>query len=265
MNNNIDVSCESCGEIRSIAIKQKAKQFKLNGHNKCRSCSNITELPCTINGTKVLKDLGNKLFNNYKKRIALFLCNFCGSEFEARVGDIKSGKQNGCLCRSGIKSNGKKDTPKLYMIWESIRSRCNCKTNKKYKDYGGRGISVCSEWSDFNIFKNWSFENGYIEGLDLSIDREENNDGYNPDNCRWVNKNIQAANKRYGRKTTRTNEIGVYPNGSKFYYEVVFNKIKYYEGNFATIQEAVKARKKLIIDKCLPNTKERTDDRPLMY
>ena len=113
MNNNIDVSCECCGEIRSIAIKQKAKQFRLHGHNKCRSCSNITELPCTINGTKVLKDLGNKLFNNYKKRIALFLCNFCGSEFEARVGDIKSGKQNGCLCRSGIKSNGKKRYSKV--------------------------------------------------------------------------------------------------------------------------------------------------------
>ena len=56
MNNNIDVSCECCGEIRSIAIKQKAKQLRLNGHNKCRSCSNITELHCTINGTKVLKD-----------------------------------------------------------------------------------------------------------------------------------------------------------------------------------------------------------------
>lgn len=193
------------------------------------------------------------------------MCRFCKNEFEARVGDISSGKQTGCTCRAGIKSNGKKDTPKLYMIWESIRSRCNCITNKGYKNYGQRGINISEEWSDFNLFKEWSFENGYVEGLDLSIDRENNNDGYSPNNCRWVNKSIQAANKRYGRKTTRTNEIGVYPNGSKFYYEVVFNKIRYYKGNFETIAEAVEARKQIIIDKCLPNTKERTDERIKKY
>jgi len=261
----IYVACESCGESRETTTKQKNRQFRERGHNKCRSCSSTTLLSDEINGIKVLKDLGYKLFNNYQKRTALFLCNYCGKEFEARVGDITTGKQTGCLCRAGIKSNGKKDTPKLYMIWEAIRSRCNCKTNKGYKNYGARGISVCEEWNDFNLFRKWSIENGYVENLDLSIDRENNNLGYSPKNCRWTNKNIQAANKRYGRKTTRTNEIGVYPNGKKFYYEVVFKKIRYYEGNFETIQEAVEARKKLIINKCLPNTKERTDIREKMY
>lgn len=87
---------------------------------------------------------------------------------------------------------------RIHNIWYLMLYRCNNANTKAYKNYGGRGISVCPEWSDrFNgyfSFKDWAMKNGYRE--DLSLDRIDNNSGYYPDNCRWVTADVQANNKR---------------------------------------------------------------------
>ena len=85
---------------------------------------------------------------------------------------------------------------RIYRIFIGMHSRCEIPTNSYYENYGGRGISVCTEWSGrdgFFYFYKWSMENGYSNKL--SIDRIDNEKGYSPDNCRWVTRLQQCYNK----------------------------------------------------------------------
>lgn len=83
---------------------------------------------------------------------------------------------------------------KLYRTWKTMMHRCYNPKREKYKDYGGRGITVCNEWHDPNSFINWSYTHGYQAGL--QIDRVDNDRGYSPDNCRWVTAKENSRNRR---------------------------------------------------------------------
>lgn len=84
---------------------------------------------------------------------------------------------------------------KLYNVWKSMKQRCFDVNCKSFRDYGGRGIYVCNEWSsDFLSFYNWAMNNGYKPTL--TIDRVDNDGIYCPENCRWVSNSVQQSNKR---------------------------------------------------------------------
>lgn len=88
-----------------------------------------------------------------------------------------------------------------YNIWCNIKERCNNKNCDNYQKYGAKGIKICKEWSDsFESFLSWSMANGYRH--DLSIDRIDNDKGYEPSNCRWVTPSIQAANRSLSSNNT---------------------------------------------------------------
>lgn len=83
---------------------------------------------------------------------------------------------------------------RLYRIWLNMKQQCNNPNNKDYVHYGNRGIKVCTEWeSSFDSFRDWAIENGYT--AELTLDRENNDRGYSPDNCRWVTRKEQVNNR----------------------------------------------------------------------
>lgn len=113
---------------------------------------------------------------------------------------VSSCWRNNCKCRGysiervGITTHNMTKT-RLFKIWGAIKERCYRVKHSHYKDYGGRGISMCPEWKDsFDAFYDWAISNGYKE--DLTIDRKDVNGNYEPDNCRWVTMKEQLNNKR---------------------------------------------------------------------
>lgn len=95
----------------------------------------------------------------------------------------------------GIK--GKISEDELYITYHGMHSRCERKSHPSYINYGGRGISVCQEWSGkdgFFNFKKWAVNNGWVKGL--SLDRLDNNKGYYPDNCRFATRVEQNYHRR---------------------------------------------------------------------
>ncbi|KKL47906.1 hypothetical protein LCGC14_2330850 [marine sediment metagenome] len=89
---------------------------------------------------------------------------------------------------------------RLYRIWNQMRQRCLNKNDSAYDRYGGRGITICSSWSDYYFFHTWAVHNGYKNNLE--IDRIDNNGEYSPSNCHWVKPLLQARNKRNNHTLT---------------------------------------------------------------
>ena len=75
--------------------------------------------------------------------------------------------------------------------------RCTNQKSKAYKNYGGKGISVCNEWKIFVVFYDWAKNNGYDDKL--TIDRINNSKNYCPKNCRWVDRFVQNSNTSKNR------------------------------------------------------------------
>lgn len=122
------------------------------------------------------------------------------------------------------KDKGRLSTTRLAGIYYKMFYRCNNPKDRRYKNYGGRGISICDEWNDedkgFFSFYEWAMNNGYSDTL--TLDRIDVNGNYEPSNCRWITNAEQQKNKTVnhyldfnGQKTILTDaakELGISAN-----------------------------------------------------
>lgn len=110
------------------------------------------------------------------------------AEWRKKISQSKMGVKNPAFV------HGMANT-KTYYVWHGIMCRCRCKTNSQWKYYGGRGITVCDRWLTFSNF----FADMGEKPKGCSIERIDNDKGYNPSNCKWATPKEQASNRRNTR------------------------------------------------------------------
>jgi hypothetical protein len=186
-----------------------------------------------------LKDVGR---NSWGQVLWLVRCD-CGRKDKVLSTVLKKTTK----CRTCQVTRHGDTGSRLYNIWSDMRSRCFDVNQSMYKHYGGRGIKVCGEWSDYITFKLWALSNGYANNL--TIDRINNDGNYEPNNCQWLT--IQEQNKA-GKKGTRcdnTSKItGVYyrKDTNKWFAGIGSGKKFIRSKCFRTKEEAVAARQELL-------------------
>src|SRR3990167_2556243 len=150
---------------------------------------------------QLIKNLPPRIINSRMVSFGLFYCEHCKQEVIRRLGDGKRNKSCGCMKQKFLIKHGESHT-KLHKVWSSMKKRCLNLNDKGYKNYGGRGITICNEWLEFIPFRDWAINNGYKEGL--QINRINNDGSYEPSNCNFV---TSAENCRNRNTTILTIEL----------------------------------------------------------
>jgi hypothetical protein len=159
----------------------------------------------------------------------------CGNILSVHGGSLRSGLTKSCNCLQSDITTKRNTThglshTSLYHVYHSMKQRCYCKNDRDYIHYGARGIKLCDEWlgdNGFISFYDWANKSGYSEGL--TIERNDVNGNYDPNNCRWITIEEQAYNRTSNRYITyngKTQCLEMWAKELGFNRDMIYMRIK---------------------------------------
>lgn len=137
----------------------------------------------------------------------------CGNDKAVRTDHLQQGRVRSCGCLHKELASKRAATHRLsgtvmHRLWLGMHNRCRNPNEPGYKNYGGRGIDVCERW---RTFENFLADMGPRPSDDHSIERIDNDRGYEKSNCRWATNKQQCNNQRRNKRITafgRTKNLG---------------------------------------------------------
>ena len=186
------VSCDCGGTSTVLATKLKS------GHTKSCGCGAVNT-PSDITGQRFGKLVAIRPVGVNKSRSIAWesKCD-CGNTVKVDGSKLRFGHTKSCGCVAKEKAalmnfiHGKSRTPE-HGVWAGMWQRCTNPKHKSYEGYGARGITVCDRWKSF---ENFYADMGERPSKNLSIERRDNDKGYEPGNCYWATWKEQNLNKR---------------------------------------------------------------------
>lgn len=221
-----DFTGQRFGKLVAIREDGKDKFGKILWYCECDCGNSITIIGEGLSrgftkscGCHKIIDLLNQRFGRLqvieykglnKHNHATWLCKCdCGKECIVASGNLRRGNQVSCGCQ-GLENRVAATTTHhlsshpLHRIWRKIKERCYNPNQKSYKNYGARGVTMCSEWKDdFKSFYDWAMLNGWKKGLQVDKDIRGTGKLYSPEMC------IITTQKENGNKTRRNVYITV--------------------------------------------------------
>jgi hypothetical protein len=187
------------------------------------------------------------------KRYVRWLCRCdCGAEVKVMSGHLNEANTTSCGCAlrdiliDRNAKHGGTGTPE-HEVWRGIKERCSDQKSAAFKDYGGRGITLCERWQDFQLFLA---DMGPRPSADHSIDREDVNGHYEPGNCRWATPTEQSRNRRNnivvkinGQSMPLSQAVETL-GGDKLAYKNVHKRMKYRGMTFDDAMTAIGAQRR---------------------
>lgn len=142
--------------------------------------------------------MGDWIYLASGKRRSSFVCSCeCGAEVTLCISNVLNGHTLSCGCLHRERTSQANGRHRLYrttehVIWMNMVQRCTNPNNPAFKHYGGRGIEVCDRWRKFENF----LEDMGKRPRNKTLERKNNEQGYNPENCCWATYKAQANNRR---------------------------------------------------------------------
>lgn len=223
----------TCGEVFSV------KRFRYNkGKVLCNKCTRKVDLRGEKFGQlTVVESLGSDSKNGWH----LCQCS-CGKLTKVMTRNLKVIKSCGCLAELTRFTKEKATThglsnSSIYKIWSGMIQRVTNPNNKRYSDYGGRGVTVCEKWLDFEGF----YEDMGDRPEGKTLDRVDNNLGYCKENCKWSTLSEQQSNRRPNRDSKTRLGVSFCKQTQKWKARLVVNKRDVWLGRHSEYEDACRA------------------------